>query len=123
MKQSRSKVAREIGSPRGGLLPETTRGVYVPDARFPLKETCANHTRRGSFVSIELDQFLRTYAPSLNRADPSSQRSVTPFAFVSDNCIVDSVIGIIKLNGVVLYELLRATLLIVAAVVGVTIII
>lgn len=27
MKQSRSKVAREIGSPRGGLLPDTTRGV------------------------------------------------------------------------------------------------
>lgn len=39
MKQSRSKVAREIGSPRGGLFPETTRGVYAPDARLPLKET------------------------------------------------------------------------------------
>lgn len=46
MKQSRSKVAREIGSPRGGLLPETTRGVYAPDARFPLKETCARHTQQ-----------------------------------------------------------------------------
>lgn len=27
MKQSRSNVASDIGSPRGGLLPETTRGV------------------------------------------------------------------------------------------------
>ena len=27
IKQSFSKVAKEIGSPRGGLFPETTRGV------------------------------------------------------------------------------------------------
>lgn len=44
MKQSRSKVAREIGSPRGGLFPETTKGVYAPDARLPLKETYKRHT-------------------------------------------------------------------------------
>ena len=44
MKQSRSKVASEIGSPRGGLFPETTRGVYAPDARLPLKETYERHT-------------------------------------------------------------------------------
>lgn len=46
MKQSRSKVAREIGSLRGGLFPETTRGVYAPDARLPLKETYERHTIR-----------------------------------------------------------------------------